>query len=405
MGTEVKYPVEALRVSGRLPDDRHKVISLSEAREGGYLKMERGKLYLNVIGSRSFLDYEKYDIHGRRSDYYGDFYQGATIVPQPCWFVDVVDSSDPKIVVVQTSRRAEARGKVRAHVGPIPVEREFIYGVLTSAEVLPFQHLPPNTAVLPIVPASDGFKLLRKEEARQQGYPHLAEWLRKAEEVWGKVRGEKEEKMDIYERIDYQGGLTGQNPRKKYKVVYLRSGTHLASSVVVNEPINAGGYVLNGVVIESTLYRFETDNREEALYLAAVLNSSVLDDLIKPLQSRGAFGERDIHKKPLEFPIPKYDPSNALHRKLAELGEDATRRASSQLPSILASLKYDAKLEQQGFLTPQEVGRLRGALREALSDIIREIDSLTVELLKTGAAREKGKEAGLLKFLKANKSD
>jgi hypothetical protein len=400
----VEYPVEALRVSGRLPEDRHKVIPLSEAREAGYLKVERGKLYLNIIGSRSFLDYEKYDVHGRRSDYYEDFYQGASIVPQPCWFVDVVDPSDPRIVVVQTSRRAEARGKVKVHVGSLPVEREFVYGVLTSAEVLPFQHLKPNTAVLPIVPAPNGFKLLRREEAKQQGYPHLAEWLRKVEEVWDRVRGEKREKIDIYGQINYQRSLTGQNPRKKYKVVYLRSGTHLASSVVVNEPVNAGGYTLNGIVIESTLYRFETDNREEAFYLAAVLNSSVLDELIKPLQSRGAFGERHISKKPLEFPIPKYDPGNALHRRLSELGEQATKRASSQLRDILASLKYDAKLEQRGFLTPQEVGRLRAALREALADIIREIDSLTVELLKT-AVREKGKKAGLLKFLKANKSD
>jgi hypothetical protein len=53
-------------------------------------------------------------------------------------------------------------------------------------------------------------------------------------------------------------------------------------------------YVKNGVVVESTLYHYETNNVDEAYYLVAILNSSVLDELIKPMQSKGEFGERDI---------------------------------------------------------------------------------------------------------------
>ncbi len=403
MEVKIEYPVRALKVSGKLPEDQHKIISLSEAREK-YLKIEVAELYLNIIGSRSFLDYRKIELHGKKSDYYNDFYQGATIVPQPCWFIDIIDSSHPEFVFVQTSRRAKVRGKVEADIGPLPVEREFIYGVLTSAEVLPFCHLPPNTAVLPIRPTSSGYEIVRREKARELGYPYLAEWLEKAERIWDKVRGEKKEKMDIYERLDYQRLLTRQNPRRKYKVVYLRSGTHLASSIVINEPIRVDSYILNGVIIESTLYWFETDNREEAYYLTAVFNSSILDNLIKPLQSKGEFGERDIHKKPLEFPILRYDPSNDLHRRLAELGEKATERAYQLLPGILRRLGYDIKLKQRGSLTPQEVGRLRSVLREALKDILREIDNLVVELLIMRMRREGGKETGLLKYLKGRQS-
>ena len=43
---------------------------------------------------------------------------------------------------------------------------------------------------------------------------------------------------------------------------------------------------------------------------------------MKPVQSWGAFGPRNFSKKPLEFPIPKYDPGNPLHRRLAELGQE-----------------------------------------------------------------------------------
>jgi len=90
-------------------------------------------------------------------------------------------------------------------------------------------------------------------------------------------------------------------------------------------------YVKNGVVVESTLYHYETNNVDEAYYLVAILNSSVLDELIKPMQSKGEFGERDIHKKPLEFPIPRYDPNNDVHRCLSELGRKASEIAVSYM--------------------------------------------------------------------------
>ncbi len=375
---KIKYPVSAVIVKGKLPEDKHKVISLSEAIEK-HLKLTKSELYLGIIGSRSFLDYKKIELYGKRSDYYRNFYQGATIVPQPCWFVDIIDTSDPRFVIVQTARRAKVRGKVKEEIGPLPVEREFIYGVLTSAEVLPFCHLPPNIAVLPIKPTSNGYEIIRKEKAKLLDYPHLLKWLEETEKIWNKVRGKK--KVDLYEWLNYQHKLTRQNPNIKYKVVYLRSGTHLASCIVINELKTVNECNLNGILIESTLYWFGTNNYEEAYFLTAIFNSSVLDDLIKPLQSRGEFGERDIHKKPLEFPIPRFNPDNPIHRRLAELGKKATEEACKILSDILVKFGYNKKLRERGCLVPTEVARLRQAIREHLKDILREIDELTWQVL------------------------
>ena len=263
-GISVEYPIDAIVVKGRLPGDKHKVIALREALASKYLEVGRDKkLYLSEIGVRSYLDYEKVGFYGRRSDYYGDFYQGATIVPQPCWFVDVVDALHSRLVVVKTAKRAKVRGKVEAEIGPLPVEREFIYGVLTSAEVLPFYHLPPNTAVLPIIPTRSGYTVITKEKAKQMGYPHLAKWLEEAEKIWERVRGKKE--VNLYEWLNYQHKLSRQNPNIKYKIVYLRSGTHLAACMVEGKTI-----------IESTLYWFETNDLSEAYYLSAIFNSMYL---------------------------------------------------------------------------------------------------------------------------------
>lgn len=399
-GRETEYPVEGLVVRGKLPERIHKVLPLDEALKS--LSIEKVRFYYNKIGARSFLDTKEVVIKPRRSWYYPYFYQGATIVPQSCWFVDVIDASKPDVVTVQSASRSNVRGKIKETIPPMPVEKEFIYGVLTSAEVLPFAYLSPNIAVLPIRPRENEYEIITKDQATKLGYKYLAKWLEEAERIWNKVRGAKKEKLTLYERLDYQRLFTRQSPKAKYRVVYLRSATYLAACIVENKAleIKQGNQSvrLNGMLVDATLYRYDTDNEDEALYLVAIFNSSILDELIKPVQSRGQFGPRDIHKKPLEFPIPKYDPSNELHRKLAELGKRASERARELLPDILRKLGYDAKLRQRGFLMPQEVGRIRTALREALSDILSEIDNLVIELLGMGSKEE----TGLMKYLKSN---
>jgi hypothetical protein len=389
-GGETTYPVKALIVSGKLPENKHKILPLADAKK--LLKIETGSLYLNSIRARTWLDYKQVDIQAirtSRSYYYNYFRQGATIVPQACWFVDVVDVQQD-FVVVQTSRRVEIRGKVSRRMPVLPVEKKFIYGVVTSAEVLPFCHLPPNIAVLPIVPEGSRYRIIRKEEALRTGYTKLAKWLEEAEKMWSEVRGEKEEKMTIYERLDYQRGLSAQNPRAKYRVVYLTSGTNLAATVVDVEEVLKENQLINGVIIESTLYHYDTDNTEEAYYIAAILNSSVLDELIKPMQARGKFGARHIHKKPLEFPIPRYKPDDEVHRRLAELGKKASEIAENILPKFLNKRSYDRRLREKGVLTPQEVGTIRRDIRNHLRDIIQQIDDLVIELFKTSVTKNTG---------------
>jgi hypothetical protein len=234
------------------------------------------------------------------------------------------------------------------------------------------------------------YSILRKEEALRRGYTKLAQWLGEAERVWGEVRGEKEKKMTVYEWLDYQQKLSTQNPRARYKVIYLRSGTNLAATVIDVEKVLRENMLLNGIIVESTLYRYETDNIDEAYYLAAVLNSSVLDQLIKPMQSKGEYGERDIHKKPLEFPIPKYNPDNEVHRRLAELGRKAGEIAERVLPELLSSCGYDEKLRERGALMPQEVATLRRDIRRRLKEILKQIDDLAIELLKVKAIEATG---------------
>ena len=375
---EAVKEIPTIVVEGILPEDKHKVMSWGEAKDKLRVDRER-KFHLNMIGSRSFFSERKLETISGKSHYYGGFYQGATIVPQSCWFVDIVSEGDEE-VLVRTSGRAGIRGKYADKIPLLPIKRNFIYYALTSAETLPFCHLNPNTVVLPIIPSGSGYFLLDKEKAKYGGYIRLVEWLTRAEKIWAKSKSSK--KMSLYKRIDYQHLLTNQNPNAKYIVVYLRSATHLASCVIHNKDWKEKSDLQKPIIIESTLYRFFTNNCDEAYYLAAILNSSILDKLIKPMQTKGFTGaERDIHKKPLEFPIPKFDGNNSLHIQLSELGKKAAEKACEVLPRILKEKGYDKKLQERGTLVPTEVANLRTAIREEIKDLLDQIDELVLNLL------------------------
>jgi hypothetical protein len=399
------WPIETTVISGRLPEDRHEVMPLDEAKR--HLKIEEKKLFLNSIGSRTFLDYSEFKLKAKRSDYYDDFFQGATIVPQGLWFVRIIDASSPDFVIVETNRaRVEERGHVSVGIGPLPVEREFIYGILTSAEVVPFCHLQPNLAVLPIMRSNGGYEIIQRPKAQARGKAYLARYLEEVEREWARVRTERQRGTSVYEWLNYQNKLTKQNPSFKYKIVYLTSGTNLAATVVVDESYEVGargGRVrINGVVIGHTLYLFQTNNEDEAHYLTAILNSNILNDLIKPMQARGSLGERHIVKKPLEFPIPRYESDNPVHRRLSELGKEAREAVCRELDRVLKELGYrnivnnyyDYMNGSRGGgqirpLAPNQVGRLRDYIREnVVRDILAEIDQLVAQLLSASSRRD-----------------
>ncbi len=75
--------------------------------------------------------------------------------------------------------------------------------------------------------------------------------------------------------------------------------------------------------------------------MVAVLNSRTVNEVIKPFQTRGLMGERDIHKKVPEVPIPLFNAKDGLHTDLAAASREAANIAaqvvSRGLPKQLAA--------------------------------------------------------------------
>jgi SAM-dependent methyltransferase len=242
------------------------------------------------------------------SPYGSRFTQGATIVPRLLFFVET-ESEGP--LGVGAGRRAVRSARSSLEKPPwkdLPalegvVETEFIRPVLLGESLLPYRILPPREAVLPL----DGSMLLTGADPRLDYHPGLADWWRQAEAVWEAHRSSN--RLTLAERLDFRRELTAQLPAPPLRLAYGASGMHVAAAIV-NDP---------AAIIEHKLYWAPAASREEGLFLCAILNSSALTELVRPMMSYGK-DERDVDKHLWKLPIPLYDAGNVTHQRLVELG-------------------------------------------------------------------------------------
>lgn len=333
---------------------------------------------LHTKGKRSFWSIKTGEQSQAISYYKSMFYQGATIVPRSFWFVQIQPQASgfsSNLPPLETAERArqEAKAAYRTVYLKDLVESHFLYTTLLSTDLLPFGHLDFRLVVLPIEPDESNYRIVDIAEAISRGLLNLVRWLENVEKEWSKRRNAKAERMTAIEWLDYRNKLTNQNPISKYRVIYNTSGTYLTAAIIKSEPVS---YVVNGQRIATTgfiadtkTYFYETDNQYEALYLLAVLNSPLVNKHIKPMQSRGLWGPRDIHKKVLELPIPKFDAANPIHQHLVEIVQACTEKVADwQKGGGAGKIK--------------SIGRLRGMVREMLKDDLAEIDRLVEKLLQ-----------------------
>jgi SAM-dependent methyltransferase len=356
-GGKTEYPVPARKIWGKLPK---KNLKLNQALQ--YLKVEDNS-------------YQPPRIIQGRSPYYNSVKAGAAIYPRNFFFVEFIIHTTLGIDVekpyCKTSQEAikEAKEPWKDVIIEGNVEKDFIYVTVIGDDLLPFR-CSYRPIALPVKPTQVGYKLLDVDELRKEGYSFMASWLEKIQKLWEERASKRSllqyPRMVLY--IDYMGLLSSQNPSKRYIVLYNTSGKDLASCVVDRKnlpPLKLGNFVIEprGFIADKKTMLYEIDDEIEAHYLCAILNSDVVNDAIKPYQTKGLYGERDIVRRPFMLPIPRFDPGNPIHRRLAELSKICHEKAS--------------RIE----LAKKSVAHRRKEIRNVLKAEIDEINKLVSQLL------------------------
>jgi SAM-dependent methyltransferase len=334
-------------------------------------------------------------VSGPASPYYREFVQGATLVPRCLWFVECPEPAesskiwifDPEAPNVQTTQAAQQLAK-----GPwkVPlegkVENRFLFATVLGENLLPFGIREFSLVVLPICEESDGsLRMLTHLDVLGKGAWQAHDWVKKAQEIWEKHR--KDPRLTMQERLNYQRLLTRQRISTPRVVLYNRSGTNLVASLVRRGgPLHIGRAPISGFVADTVTYFYYPSCLEEAHYLVGVLNSEVVNQAIKPHQTQGLWGERDIARRPFEVcPIPRYDPKNSLHRKIAEIAKKAERKLRPSLRKIKGN-----------------AAQARAAARQILEDEMARLNDLVVDLFnsrKSPPRKPKRRNPGSLDFL------
>jgi len=337
-GLAVGIPDKVTAYSGRLP---HRDAEEEEADRA--LTVNRG------VKALATASYEE------GSPYRDAFRQGATLVPRVLCIVERAETGKlggaanaPKIVSRRTNLEKKPWRDLPTLQGQI--EAEFLRPVYLGESIAPFRPLSPQLAVIPV---SEG-KMLDAKMASNRGFPHLARWMTKAEELWiGNGTGG----MSLIERWDYHGELSRQYPLRPIRVLYAGSGTSPASCLIQNQA---------DAVIDTKLYWMGVETVEEGLFLVAVLNSEAVRVRVAPQQSRGQWGARDFHKTFFTLPIPRFDATIGLHGEIAAAGAEAV--------TVAASVDIPEQMKFQ---------RARGLVRRTLADsgVSSRIDKLVVRLL------------------------
>src|SRR5690348_3408801 len=284
--------------SGTLPD---KNVSWAVARSKLHASSGTGKVI--YMGQRCALSTESGAASAAKpSKYQKAFKQGATIVPRNFYFVRIPEltgkpdpasqywaETDPEQALTAKEPYKETRLDGL-------VEGKFIFSSALARHVLPFVVLPLATVVLPVEEIHGQRHVRTAEVLRVTGYRELAKWIAKAETIWSDKRGEKAQRQSLQQRLDYQRELTRQNLSHRHLVLYNKSGTNVSAA-----HLDRNEQALR-FVVDHILYYAAFSDTHEADYVTAILNSETANERIKPFQSTGLLGERDVHKKLLDLP-------------------------------------------------------------------------------------------------------
>ncbi|HVZ99668.1 MAG TPA: N-6 DNA methylase [Caulobacterales bacterium] len=243
---------------------------------------------------------------GERSPYHELFTQGAVFLPRFMFVVTPAGETPLGRAAGSTHVRSERSSNEKAPWKTIPpmtgvIESQFLRPLVSGETVLPFRVRTPLLAVVPCTARA------RLTSEQIDVHPGLGRWWAQASSTWEQHRNT--DTLTLAEQLDFQNKLTKQLPIPELRVVYNRSGMNVVGAKVRNRQ----------ALINSSLYWMPAFTEEEADYLCAFLNAPSTTEQTRPLMSYGK-DERDIAKHIWELAIPRFDPNNVAHSRLAVLG-------------------------------------------------------------------------------------
>lgn len=264
--------------------------------------------------------YSPPNFNTKNSFYYDKFKVGASIFPRNLYFVQIEENYEKKYLVkTDTGIESKAKKEWKKISLRGSVSNNFLFSTLLAWELIPFGYTKLREIILPIkINNEKNISLINVEDIDASSKI----WFKSTNKIW-KDRSTQKSKIrfpNLKDRLNYNNLLIKQNLAKRYIVLYSGTGTNICSCVIDRENLGKNFLKVNNhFIADVKTWILETNVEYEAHYICAVLNSSVINKLIKPLQPQGLGGARAIHRRPFQFPIPKFDKEVQIHIELSNI--------------------------------------------------------------------------------------
>ncbi|MGQ9864390.1 MAG: Eco57I restriction-modification methylase domain-containing protein [Bacteroidia bacterium] len=262
------------------------------------------------------------------------------------YWVEPVYARPDKLVVVRNLTRG-AKTKVEEVTRAIEVD--LLYPLLRGRDVQRWKTEP--SALILLVHNPDGTIIPEKEFQFQ--FPKAYTYLKQFEKV---LRNRKDAMVQgMYHRglPFYAYGSVSGYTFAPWKIVWRGEvATSLACAVCSSEKDKV-------IIPDQTVYMIATRLANEAHFLCSILNTTIV---------RGFYqfhGYKHVSMNFInEIRLPRYDPENEIHKKLAQLSQKAHQAAQEGNQAVLSALEaqIDQHAAQLWALTPTELDALQKAL-------------------------------------------
>lgn len=258
----------------------------------------------------------------QKSPYYSLVHRGVDITPRKLLFVSVLDNTSDRIpegrkqsspessYVVPDLNQISSTHSQRwnsVELPPTYIETKYLFSVVKSTNLVPFQLSKPYTAFLPFKREYSQYTPIPLENLSSLAQTH---W-QKITQIYQENRSPSSKNTTLMENLCYGKKIFNPALCSPLKVLYPVGGSN-CKAAILREP---------DWMIDVTFYYLSPANEDEAYYLLAWLNSSLLKKNLYRVCTVGANGSiRVIHLAPWQFPLPLFTNS-VVQQKIVQLGK------------------------------------------------------------------------------------
>lgn len=238
-------------------------------------------------------------------------YSGAVTDPYGVFRLEVKEARPDGKIWIQNMYE---RGKREIKSSSAAIEPDLVFPAIGGGEIKKFG-IKENFYLL--IPQNPKEQKPYTEKWMLERTPLTYAYLKQFERIL-RTRGSRAVKELAKKTEFYAVFGVGKYTFAKYRTTWKQMGTKLISVVLSRITTDFG---VKPIIPSHTAAFFATNNKDEAHYLCAILNSEIVNNFIKSFSAAGrGFGTPSVMEN---LAIPKFNPENRIHITLTELSERA----------------------------------------------------------------------------------